>query len=97
MKPQWAKRRIQRAGTVALGQDEPVALGIGRVLRVDVEHRAVQRGQDVGDGEVAADVAQLRPADHLDVRQAHLPSQLGDRRDCLILGRSIRRGAVRWR
>ena len=72
------QRGVERAGDVALAEDEPVPLGIVDGLRGDVQHGAVQRGQDVDGGEVAADVAGAGVVDQLGVLDPDLPGRLGD-------------------
>ena len=52
--------------------------------RVDVEHGAEQRDEDVGDRQVTADVPELRPADHGDHVAAHGGRDLFERRDALV-------------
>ena len=78
------ERRVERAGDVALGQDEAVALGVVDVLRGDVQHRPVQGGEDVDGGEVAADVAGAGVVDQLEVLQPDLPGGLGDVGDLVL-------------
>ena len=75
--------RVERAGDVALGQDEPVALGVVDGLRRHVQHGAVEGGEDVDRGEVAADVAGAGVVDELEVLQPDLARGLGDVRDLL--------------
>jgi hypothetical protein len=73
------ERGVERAGRVALAKDAAIAFRCVRPERVHVEHRAVERGQDVGHGEVAADVPEARSADHLQIRQPDLARQVGQR------------------
>ncbi len=56
--------RIERRGAVPLRQDEPVAGVPGRLVGADVEDAEEECGQDVGDGEVAADVPEAGLRDH---------------------------------
>ena len=70
--------------------------GAWRVLRVDGEHGAEQRDEDVGDREVAADVPELRAVDHRDDRRrtsAAISSSADD--DCLLVGISERAPQLR--
>jgi hypothetical protein len=69
---------------VALGEDEAVSVVALWVGRVDVEHRAEQRDDDVGDRQVTADVPELRPVDHGDDIGAHGGRDLFERRDALV-------------
>ena len=50
---------VQRPGGVALAHHKAVALGVGGVGRIDVQHRPLQGRQDVAHGEVASDVSSL--------------------------------------
>src|SRR4051812_37098727 len=48
---------VESARNVALGENEAVPLGIVHRLRRDVEHRPVQRRQDVNSGEITTNVS----------------------------------------
>ena len=58
----FSERRIERAARMALAEDQPVAAGVARRLRVDAQHAEIQRRQDVGDRQVAAGMALSRAA-----------------------------------
>ena len=70
------QRGVQRAGNVALGQDETVTLGVIDGLGSDVEHGAVQRRENVDGREVAPDVTGARVMDQLQILDADLSCRL---------------------
>jgi hypothetical protein len=61
---------------VALAENEAVTPFGEGVARVDGQDRSVERGQDVGNREVAPDVTEFRPPDHRQIRQSYLSGQL---------------------
>ena len=69
---------------MALGEDEPVPLGIIDRLGGDIENGPVEGGQDVDGREVAADVAGIGVMDQLQVLDADLARRLGDMSDLLV-------------
>src|SRR5215475_13605907 len=74
-----SQRGVQGSGAVAFAEDEPVTFFGQRVPWIDGEDGAVKRGEDVGDREVATDVAEFRAADHRQIGKPHLSGQLADR------------------
>ena len=60
------QRRVQRGGAMPLRQNQSVTVVTVGVGGIDVEHGVVEHREDVGDGEVAADVAEAGRGDHLD-------------------------------
>ncbi len=75
------QRGVERARRVALAEDEPVTLGEQRMHRIDVKYGCVKRHQDVSDREVAAEVTEPGPVDHVQVVAADAVGHLAqDRR-----------------
>src|SRR5579859_266173 len=75
------QRGVERARRVALAEDKPVTLGEQRMHRIDVKYGCVKRHQDVSDREVAAEVTEPGPVDHVQVVAADAVGHLAqDRR-----------------
>src|SRR5215471_1601580 len=70
------QRDVESRRTVALAQDEAVPLRVVGLARVEPEHAVVERGQDVGRRQVAADVPESGGVYHLDVAAASLLREL---------------------
>src|SRR5215218_3961582 len=75
---------VEGACYMALGEDEPVPVGIVDRLWGHVEYGTVEGGQDVNGREVAADVAGIGVMDQLQVLDADLARRLGDMSDLLV-------------
>ena len=71
---------VQRSRRVTLAEDQPVTLGEQRMHRIDVKYGCVQGHQDVGDREVAAEVTEPGPVDHLQVVAADAAGHLAQNR-----------------
>ena len=66
---------VQPHGAVALGQDEPVALGPVRLVRPDPQHAEVERHQQVHRRQRAAHVAGAAVRDRLHDKEAPAPGE----------------------
>ena len=75
------QRRVERAGAVALAQDEAVAAGIARPLRIVAQHAEIEGRQNVGDRHVAAGMAKLRLEHHRQRAAADAQRLLAHERD----------------
>src|SRR5829696_1233013 len=75
---------VKGTGDMALGEDEPVAVGVIDGLWRDIENRAVQRSQNVDGGEIATNMAGTRVVDQLQILDADLPRRFGDVRDLFV-------------
>jgi hypothetical protein len=57
-----------------LGKNEPVPIGMLRLVRPDVQHTEVKSRQDVDDRHLSANVARARFKDRLKIAQSDLAS-----------------------
>src|SRR6266568_2401941 len=89
--PGFCQRRVQRAGAMALTQDESVALRPGWRSGIDLEHREIEGGKDVGGRQIAANVAEARAVDHFEVASAYVSGQVPEPIDLKLVrhGRSF--------
>ena len=71
-KPQWASVAYSAPAQWPLERMKRSRSGAARVGRVDVQHRAEERDEDVRDREVTADVAEAGAVDHRHDRAAHV-------------------------
>src|SRR5438309_514146 len=72
----FGQRGVQRSSAVAFAQDEAVALGPVWRFGVHLEHREIQRGQNVRRRQVTPDVPEPRAVDHLQIASADVCGEL---------------------
>ena len=74
---------------MALAEDEAVTADQVRLGRVDRQDDVEESGQDVGDREVAADVAEASVGDHRDDLAPLRPSAILEQFDFAVLGAGV--------
>jgi hypothetical protein len=70
MKPASASVGVERAGRVALAQDEAIALRVPWILRIDPQRVEEQRREDVRGGEITARMTEPGGVHHPQARAA---------------------------